>query len=124
VIDSGRPSVQSLASMVMMQLELAGIVDPTLAGDRGSRSRCVEPDGAFARPSSNRAPRGFAMPDPARPGCHGGCAVHSVRHEPPVHGASRGHHPTGHRGYDIVIGAVCWRRLKAGTGLPKASHAV
>lgn len=30
VIDTGRPSLQSLIGMVLMQLELAGIVDPAL----------------------------------------------------------------------------------------------
>lgn len=35
VVETGRPSVPSLVNMIVMQLELSGVVDPTKAGARG-----------------------------------------------------------------------------------------
>jgi hypothetical protein len=66
VVEAARPSVQALASMVMMQLELAGIVVPSAGCDpRGADRDSTSPSVALAA-QQHIASR--LSPAPVRPG--------------------------------------------------------
>ena len=106
VIETGRPSVPALVNMVLMQLELAGLVDP---------QRVPSPIDA-ARP----APPADPPPSPAfGPAVHSPAMTTSASSRALVVPVD-----TGHQRYDILIGSGLLDAAETWQGLPRAAMAL
>ena len=105
VIETGRPSVPALVNMVLMQLELAGLVDP---------QRVPSPIDAGA-------------PGDSRLTCQRSRTFAAAVHSPAMTTSASSRAlvvpvDTGRQRYDILIGSGLLDAAEAWQGLPRAAH--